>query len=398
MSQDAPTAEAEYLTELRKLAGDLVHPWDHGQTLASLSSARLKAVRAAAMALEKLVQTKTTGAPVKQRAAPKRSARTAEDDLADFDPALESQLGITLDDLARTLLLDSVTGFGPMKFKQLADSGRSVASILDRPEELPIPGKTGDKLRDGLRAITDEERHTVRARAARQMTRARELNGEILTYGHPHYPQNVLMSNNPAPVLYAVGDCSVLREMRTVACVGSRAIRAPYAALLRDFATFAVGEGFAVVSGFAIGADRIAHEAALSAGGATVCVMPNGLDLPYPPEHKSLYAEFLERPGVVFMSEFGFGVRASTMNLQKRNKMIVAAARGVLVGQSDVKGGAMNAFRASVEQRKPIATFQADEGKNTSGNDLIGHEVKVVATTLPLATDRVAWTQWLSTL
>ena len=59
------------------------------------------------------------------------------------------------------------------------------------------------------------------------------------------------------------------------------------------------------------------------------------------------------------MSELGFGVRASALTLRKRNKLIVAFARGVLVAQSAKDGGAMNAYRFAVEQKKPVATFAA---------------------------------------
>ena len=51
------------------------------------------------------------------------------------------------------------------------------------------------------------------------------------------------------------------------------------------------------------------------------------------------------------VSEFPFGTAASSLTLRKRNKLIVAFAQGVLIGQSSAKGGAMNAYRFALEQR-----------------------------------------------
>src|SRR5205814_2648333 len=135
---------------------------------------------------------------------------------------------------------------------------------------------------------------------------------------------------------------------------------------------------------------------AWKAGGNTICVMPCGLDRPFPPENRRLWDEFLRYPGAVFVSELGFGARASALTLRKRNKLIVAFARGVLVAQSAKDGGAMNAYRFAVEQKKPVATFAADAAADTSGNRLIADEPWTK--TLPGDTDPEAYETWLREL
>ena len=106
------------------------------------------------------------------------------------------------------------------------------------------------------------------------------------------------------------------------------------------------------MSGFAVGADSIGHRAARDASGRTVCVMPCGLDNLFPPENRTLWEELLDYPGAAFVSEFGFGRRASALLLRKRNKLIAAFSQGVLVAQSSYGGGAMNAYRFAREQKK----------------------------------------------
>jgi DNA processing protein len=246
--------------------------------------------------------------------------------------------------------------------------------------------------------MTAEDRRVARERAARQILVASELGARILHYDSPEYPVNVKESNNPVPVLYARGNVGILRNRRVVACVGSREIREPYISLQRDFADFACRAGFAIASGFALGADSTAHRAAFEANGATICVLPCGVDLSFPPENKDLHDQLLRSQNAVFISEFGMGIRAGRLTLQKRNKLIVATSRGVLVGQTSDKGGAMNAFRAGVEQRKSVTTFAPDGTPATNGNLKIAEEHKVHTIAFPATPSPKAWKSWLAEL
>jgi DNA processing protein len=120
-----------------------------------------------------------------------------------------------------------------------------------------------------------------------------------------------------------------------------------------------------------LGADSIGHERAWQLSGKTVCVMPGGLDRPFPPENKGLWANLLEYSGAVMVSEAPFGMSASSLTLRKRNKLIVALSRGVLICQSSLTGGAMNAYRFALELRKAVAILPADENQDSSGNAAI---------------------------
>jgi len=199
-------------------------------------------------------------------------------------------------------------------------------------------------------------------------------------------------------VLYVRGNIEALRQKKSVACVGSRAIREPYSGLHRKFSEAAVSDGFAIVSGFALGADSIGHRFVAEHGGLTICVMPCGLDRPFPPENKDLWDQLLQAGRAVFISEFPFGMRASSLTLKKRNKMITALALGVLVSQSSAAGGAMNAYRFARDQKKPVATFSHDGKPDTSGNKLITDEPLTGDQVFPAATNTRMYKQWLEKL
>ena len=294
--------------------------------------------------------------------------------------------------------LERVSGFGPVKFRALHEAGVEPSAALERPELLPFKGPTGDKLRRGIESLSAADLSAVRARAVDQVERAQAMGASILTHGDPAYPERVYASNNPVPVLYVRGDPSLWDGGTAVAVVGSRNTREPYASAARTFAAVAARSRVLVVSGFAMGADSIGHQGALEAGGRTVCVMPCGLDNVFPPENRGLWERLLADENAVFVSQFGFGQRASSLLLRKRNKLIVAFVQGVVVAQSAVDGGAMNAYRFAREQRKPVAAFDSDGSRDTTGNAAIGNDGRTGGFVCESAGKESEYEAWLQKL
>ena len=407
--------DGRLLEDLRRRAAAYLAPWGPSVDFEELSPARQKAVRKASTELFALMaraeaptatasdHVRTPGNVTRSRQHSK--GRTYEEDLAELTPEAEAQVGTSLDALTALMTLDSVKGFGPAKFRLLHRAGVSPDDALERPELLDVSGSTADALRRAIRGLTSDDIDLARQRAARQIVMAHRNKARILTYDSPHYPRNLYESNNPVPVLYARGNLRILEHRQAVACVGSRNIDETYGAALQDFVAAACHSRWVVVSGFATGADAIGHRTAFEEDGATVCVMPSGLDRPFPPENRAMWDRLLDSPHAVMLSEFPFGTSSSALTLQKRNKTIVGCSLGVLVGQSSAKGGAMNAFRFALEQRKPVATFEplpGDDGVNpqapTSGNAVIAQERKVPVAVFPLRPAFEEWQRWLTML
>lgn len=299
-------------------------------------------------------------------------------------------------ELAAVYALESIKGFGPQKFRDVAAAGLTAIDVVKAPSTLPIAGRRGEGFRQALADLAEVGIGTFEQRAQNQLERARDHGVSILIHGDARYPKPLWESNNPVPVLYVRGDLSLLHKEHAIACVGSRAIKEPYQTLQHDFAAAAATDGWLIVSGFATGADSVSHRAARDAAGATACVMPSGLDRPFPPENKTLWQEFLDYPGAVLVSEFPFGTAASALTLSKRNKTIVGLSQGALIGQASATGGAMYAFRFAQEQRKPVATFAAHDTEETSGNVVISRSG---AATFPSDhSDTQAWGTWLRSL
>ena len=70
----------------------------------------------------------------------------------------------------------------------------------------------------------------------------------------------------------------------------------------------------------------------------------------------------------------------------------------MLVAQSAVDGGAMNAYRFGREQRKPVATFRPDGSRETSGNAVIAKDSRTGVSAFDLTRDGSEFGAWLRRL
>lgn len=122
------------------------------------------------------------------------------------------------------------------------------------------------------------------------------------------------------PVLFCKGDVSLLKQ-RCIALVGSRRLFARGSAFAAHIGTLAAKEGFTLVSGGAVGADSIAQEACLAAGGSVICFVPD--DLTHYPMQKNL----------LFCSDEGYEFTFSSARALRRNRFIHALGEKVFVAQ-----------------------------------------------------------------
>jgi DNA processing protein len=127
---------------------------------------------------------------------------------------------------------------------------------------------------------------------------------------------------------------------RSVAIVGSRAATAYGNGIAADLAADLVEQGVTVLSGGAFGIDVAAHRGALAAGGPTVCVLANGVDVAYPPGHASIFASLAKDQ--LLVSELPPGAHPTRVRFLARNRLIAAMSRGTVVVEAALRSGARN--------------------------------------------------------
>jgi DNA processing protein len=175
------------------------------------------------------------------------------------------------------------------------------------------------------------------------------------------YPDPLRDFSAPPPLLYQRGQWQE-RDARAVALVGTRTPtaygREAAFTLARDLAA----EGCTIVSGLALGIDAAAHAGALSPdvgngkGGRTIAVIGCGLDIEYPLENLPVRARIEEDGGThgVVISEFPPGTQPLRGHFPRRNRLISALARAVVVVEAGSKSGALLTATHAHTQGKPL--------------------------------------------
>jgi DNA processing protein len=192
----------------------------------------------------------------------------------------------------------------------------------------------------------------IRRRGASSMARevevrVRSAGGVMLTALDREYPAALSATDPRPPVLYRAGDPSALAGP-AVAVVGTRRATGYGRSAAQEIADELARAGVTVVSGLAIGIDGEAHAAALAAGGRSVAVLPSSLDRVYPPRHRQLAARLVTEGGAL-LSELAPGQSAGRPDFARRNRIIAALARAVVVVEAPDQSGALLTAAAAVE-------------------------------------------------
>lgn len=140
-----------------------------------------------------------------------------------------------------------------------------------------------------------------------------------VSQGYPVTLRRRLGLDSPG-VLWAKGDLSILEKPR-IALVGSRDIAAPNKKFATQVGIEATRQGYVLVSGNARGADRVAQEACLAAGGQVISVVADELA-------KQKYCT-----NVLYLSEEGFDQPFSSIRALSRNRVIHALGERTFVAQ-----------------------------------------------------------------
>jgi DNA processing protein len=188
----------------------------------------------------------------------------------------------------------------------------------------------------------------------------------MLSIESDDYPQNLRLARNPPLALSVFGEL-VPEDQLSVAIVGTRRA-SPYGKtvanrLARDLAR----NGVTVVSGGAYGIDAAAHTGALDAGGRTIAVLGNGVDVAYPASHRQLLARVAQNGALV--SEYANGVKPDFWRFPQRNNLLAALTRAVIVVEAPLRSGSLiTASAAADEGRHVFVTPGPIDSKEHAGS------------------------------
>lgn len=250
-----------------------------------------------------------------------------------------------MDEFGASLALRHTRGLGPRTWKRLLErygSAREAARHFSAwtTEGLASPRVQAEFSRGGWREKAQAER-----------SRAQECGLSTVHFHDPAYPDLLREIPDPPLFLYYLGDLGLLARP-CVAVVGSRDASRYGAGMAESIAAALSLSGICVVSGFAQGIDRAAHQGALRAVGGTIAVLGTGLDLVYPASNTDLWRQIAAHGLIV--SEFPPGTRPESMNFPHRNRIVSGLSLGVLVVEGALGSGSLITAKLALAQNRDV--------------------------------------------
>jgi DNA processing protein len=240
--------------------------------------------------------------------------------------------------------LNLVKGIGSVRFKALLDAfGDPEAAWNASPEawiEIGLSQKIVESFQRVRKGVSLDQ----------IWDRIQSLGVEVLTWNSESYPRHLKEIDQPPPVLYVRGALASEDDW-AVAIVGTRRVTAYGRQVAEETATALAHNGVTIVSGLARGVDSIAHQAAINAGGRTLAVLGNGVDLVYPPENRRLADQIMEHGALV--SDYALGTQPDGINFPPRNRIISGLSMAVIIVEAGLTSGALI-----------TATFAAEQGRD----------------------------------
>lgn len=188
--------------------------------------------------------------------------------------------------------------------------------------------------------------------AEKVLADCRALDLRILTIQDAEYPNRLKNIYDPPVLLYCKGRLPAFDEEAAIAVVGTRSASPYGVACARKLGHGLAKGGAIVVSGLARGIDAESQHAALRAGGFTVGVVGNGLDIAYPPSSRYLY-EDVAASGLL-LSEYPPGTEPAGRHFPARNRIISGLSVATLVVEAPEKSGALITAESALEQGRDV--------------------------------------------
>lgn len=184
-----------------------------------------------------------------------------------------------------------------------------------------------------------------------ELNQGRALGAMLLIHGEPDYPQALMDIPDAPPILWVLGDISLLNRP-AVGMVGARNASSLGVRMARRLGAGLSEAGFSVVSGLARGIDTAAHEAALDGLGRTIAVMAGGIDVIYPAENAALAAA-IDAAGCR-ISEHPPGLEPQARHFPLRNRIVAGLSRAVVVVEAATKSGSLITARAALDYGREV--------------------------------------------
>lgn len=201
-----------------------------------------------------------------------------------------------------------------------------------------------------------------------------------------HHLDLLLETPEPPKALWYQGNLPS-PKLKLLAVVGSRKYTTYGQQVTEHLLSGLAGYPIGIVSGLALGIDRLAHEAALKHQLYTLAVPGSGLDesVLYPASHKTLAKKILESGGGL-LSELSPLTQAAPWTFPQRNRIMAGLTQATLLIEAGEKSGTLITARLAVDyNRELLAVPGSIFSKNCYGT----HQFLKLGATLVTSADDI---------
>ncbi len=186
----------------------------------------------------------------------------------------------------------------------------------------------------------------------------------------PIYPSEWKNIYLPPLVCYYEGDISLLKDLsRSVTFIGSRDASKEGAINARSFGKALGKAGVTLISGLARGIDAAVMRGAMEAKGKIIGISGAGIDIDYPTGSADIYS-YVRKNGLL-LSEYPPGVAPKKEHFPKRNRILAATGKLLVVGEAAERSGSLITVSLASALGKDVACLPSPPMKGSACNALI---------------------------
>ncbi len=208
---------------------------------------------------------------------------------------------------------------------------------------------------------------------------------EIRKLPKKEFPKALLEIPQPPEQLYIIGELPK-ENLIYLSVVGSRKFTSYGKDACEKIIGGLKGYPIAIVSGFAIGIDTIAHKKAMQTGLTTLVFPGSGLsdEAIYPKTNVRLMREVVENGGCL-ISEFEPDFKATQWSFPMRNRLMAGISKSVLIIEAEEKSGTLITARLATEYNRDVLVVPGSiSSSNSKGTNKL---IKQGATPVTCAED-----------
>jgi DNA processing protein len=274
-----------------------------------------------------------------------------------------------------TLTLLQIRGIGPKFITNFWKSGPLVEKASDLFEHLRSSSNRRIHEEPTLKSLTE---FWMRAESILEQCERDSIT--VLGKAKP-LPRLIQKIPNAPLLLFLMGDNHVI-EKPSVAIIGTREPTEYGKKSGRRIAKILAEEGWVITSGLAEGCDTEAHEGCLEGNGNTIAVIAHGFGKIYPQKNKELAGRIIDSGGCL-VTEYPPGTPPTKSSFIERDRIQSGISCGIIVIETDVKGGTMHTVGYAEAQKRKIATLSHPAalllGEKTRGNQQLIKDGRAIA-------------------